>query len=62
MKLKDKYKIALEALETLNGIYTGVRYENPHIVVKMALKTLIKPKTSILKKVKGIKWTKSSFR
>ena len=59
MKLKDKYKIALEALETIDGIYTGVRYENPRLVVKMALKKLIKPKTTIIKRVKGIKWIKS---
>lgn len=59
MKLKDKYKIALEALETIDGIYTGVRYENPRLVVKMALKKLIKPKTTIFKRVKGIKWIKS---
>ena len=60
MKLRDKYKLALEALKDVDSFYKGESYRNPQIIIKSALKKLTKPKTTIIKKVKGLIWTKSS--
>ena len=60
MKLRDKYKLALEALEDVDCFYKGESYRNPRMIIKGALQKLKKPKTTIIKKVKGLIWTKSS--
>ena len=60
MRLKDKYKLALKALEDADSFYNGESYRNPQIIIKSALRILKKPKTTILKKVKGLVCTKSS--
>ena len=60
MKLKDKYKLALEALEDVDSFYKGESYRNPRMSIKSALQKLKKPKTTIIKKVKGLVWRKSS--
>ena len=60
MKLKDKYKFALEALKDVDSFYKGESYRNPRMIIKSALQKLTKPKTTIIKKVKGLIWTKSS--
>ena len=60
MKLKEKYKLALEALKDVDSFYNGESYRNPRMIIKTAIRKLTKPKTTIIKKVKGLIWTRSS--
>ena len=60
MKLKDKYRLALQALEDVDSFYKGESYINPRMIIKSALQKLKKPKTTIIKKVTGLVWRTSS--
>ena len=57
MKLKEKYGIALDALETIDSFYKGESYKNPRLVLRTALNKLKKPKTTIIRRIKNILWT-----
>ena len=60
MNIKQKYGIALEALETMDSFYKGETYKNPRLILRTALNKLKKPKPSIFTKVKNIIWTTTS--
>ncbi len=60
MKLKDKYRLALQALEDVDSFYKGESYRNPRMIIKSALQKLKKPKTTIIKKVTGLVWKTTS--
>jgi|TARA_Y100001963_G_C6712058_1_gene414783 hypothetical protein len=60
LKLKDKYRLALQALEDVDSFYKGESYRNPRMIIKSALQKLKKPKTTIIKKVTGLVWKTTS--
>ena len=60
MRLRDKYRLALKALNEIDGIYKGHSYRNPRLIVRKVL-SVLNDKSTLLKKVKGILWTKSEY-